>query len=367
MADFLERIADVLPDRDSSSTSGSSNYPYVTARVRSKRKFLLPEEEYPKLLARDAHELARTLQEGQYKDEIDDLAGKRSGADLVEHATRRNLAATYQDLLEWCKGDLAGLVELYLGRYDVYNLKTVLRGRFADVDDEEIRETLVAAGSMDQEVLDELVAQPTLEELVASIPDRRYRSALEAVLEEGGDGEVENLVDLENALDRTYYRDLLEAVDPSSKAERIFLDFLQREVDILNLQTLLRLRVDDIEDVDPYFVEGGDEVRLEDVRRAAAAPLEEFPGIFEGLAFHEEIEEPLQVFVEDRALDDVITALDQYLMEAARGFTVRHPLSILPIIEFILRKRAEVHNLRAIAHGKEHDLDDEIIEELLIL
>lgn len=365
MADLLNRLREVLPGSQDPSRTGGSNYAYVTARVRSKRKFLLPEEEYPKLMARDPHELARTLQEGQYKEEIDALAGKRSGGDLVEHATRRNLAATYQDLLGWCKGELASLVELYLGRYDVYNLKTLLRGRFADVDEEEIQDTLVPAGSLDQEDLDELVAQPSLEDLVAQIPDRRYQVALETILE--AEGEVENLVDLENALDKAYYSRLLDSVDPSSKAQRIFRDFLQREVDLLNLKTLLRLRVDDIEDVEPYFVEGGDEVRLEDLRRAANAPVEELPQIFDDLSFYEEIEAPLEAFVEDRALDDVVTALDQYLMEAARGFTIRHPLSILPIIDFILRKRAEVHNLRAIAHGKEAGLDDETIEELLIL
>lgn len=366
MVDLLSRISDVLPDRGDGSGGGSSNYPYVTARVRSKRKFLLEEDEYPKLLARDAHEIARTLQEGQYKEEVDDLAGTRRGADLVEHATRRNLAATYQELLEWCEGDLERTLRLYLGRYDVYNLKTLLRGRFAEVSSEEIAETLVPAGSLSSEDLEALEAAPTVGEMVANIPDPTYREALEAQLDEDAE-EIEDLVELENALDKAYYRRLLEAVEPDSKANRVFRDFLQREVDLLNIKTLLRLRLDDIEEVDEYFVEGGAEIALSDVRQAATAPLRDLPQALEGASFYEDIEEEIQAFVETREIDEVMTALDQYLMEAARGFTVKHPLSILPIIEFVLRKRAEVHNLRAIAHGKEHDLPDETIEELLIL
>jgi V/A-type H+-transporting ATPase subunit C len=367
MVDLISRIADAPPDgSDGSRDRGSSNYPYVTARVRSRRKFLLEDDEYPKLLARDAHEIARTLQEGQYKDEIDQMAGRRSGADLVEHATRRNLAATYRDILDWCQGDLSRMVELYLGRYDVYNLKTLLRGRYADVSAEEIDETLIPAGRMTSEDLEQLENQPTLQDLVEAVPNPTFRSALRDRIDPE-DEEIEDLVDLENALDKAYYNELLEAVDPSSKPQRVFRNFLRREVDLLNIKTLLRLRVDDIEDVDAYFVEGGDEVPLDDVRQAAQTPLDELPQVFSGVSFFEEIEEDLETFAETRALDDVMTAMDQFLMESARGFTIRHPLSILPVIDFILQKRAEVHNLRVIAHGKAHDLDDDIIEELLIL
>lgn len=366
MADLLSRITDALPGRGGDSgSSGSSNYPYVTARVRSRRKFLLPEDEYPKLIARDAHEIARTLQEGQYKDEIDELAGKRSGAELVEHATRRNLSATYREILGWCTGDLARMVELYLGRYDIYNLKTLLRGRVAEATSEEIEETLIPAGSLSQEDLEQLESQGTLQDLVDAIPQAAYREALREHVGDEGDGS--DLVDLENALDKAYYARLLRAVEPDTQAKEVFRDFLQREVDLLNIKTLLRLRVDDLEDVDEYFVEGGAEVTVDQVRQAAQAPVEELPQAFSDVSFYEDVEEALETFAETRALDDAVTAMDQFLMESARGFTVRHPLSILPVIDFILAKRAEVHNLRAIAHGKAHGLDDDTIEELLIL
>ena len=56
MANFFTRLM-----------GGAGNYAYVTARVRAKKNLLVSPDQYPKLLARDASEIARTLQEGQYK------------------------------------------------------------------------------------------------------------------------------------------------------------------------------------------------------------------------------------------------------------------------------------------------------------
>src|SRR5919201_622335 len=52
---------------------GGGNYAYVAARVRVKKAKLLPADEYARLLARDANEIARALQEGAYKGDIDAL------------------------------------------------------------------------------------------------------------------------------------------------------------------------------------------------------------------------------------------------------------------------------------------------------
>src|SRR5581483_2789222 len=122
MANFLTRMV---------GRTSAGNYAYVTARVRAKKNQLLGADEYPKMLARDPSEIAKALQEGAYKAEIDELASRYRGAELVERATRLNLGRTYAQIQGFATGALAASVGLYLARYDVQNVKTIIRGKFS--------------------------------------------------------------------------------------------------------------------------------------------------------------------------------------------------------------------------------------------
>jgi V/A-type H+-transporting ATPase subunit C len=44
-----------------------------------------------------------------------------------------------------------------------------------------------------------------------------------------------------------------------------------------------------------------------------------------------------------------------------------YPLSVLPIIDYMIRKKIEVDNIRIIARGKESKLDVDHIKELLVV
>ena len=55
-----------------------------------------------------------------------------------------------------------------------------------------------------------------------------------------------------------------------------------------------------------------------------------------------------------------------HLIEAAR-YSHLHPLSILPILDYIVRKDREVQNIRLIARGKESGLSTDVIKGLLVV
>ncbi len=104
------------------------NYPYVTARVKGKKKNLLGPEAYPKLMKMKPSQIARLLGETTYREEMLALASHYSGSDLIEKALNMNLARVYRDILSFSKGDLKHMVEEYLDIWDVRNIKTVIRG-----------------------------------------------------------------------------------------------------------------------------------------------------------------------------------------------------------------------------------------------
>lgn len=341
------------------------NYPYVTARVKAKKPKLLRRDDYVKLVASSPAEIARTLQEGIYKREVDELASKYRGATLVERATRLNLSRSYTDVASYATGELQKLILLYLQRYDVYNIKTVLRGKLAGAKDEEIESELIPAGALKADQLGQLAKLGHVDEVLERLGKTLYGPLLREGLE---GGRRENLARVENEMDKLYYRTLIHAIDPTSEPKRAFLNFVRLEADILELKTILRLRAGGVEDPLPYLVdpEGGALDGPMAVRLMRAAP-EEFAHEVEALRLGTPVAQALTQYFQDQDLNKVVIALDKALLASATGFSRRYPLSILPVVDFILRKRVEVDNVRIIAAGKEHGLPEETIRGLLVL
>src|SRR5688572_6873952 len=156
---------------------GGGNYAYVSARVRAKKTQLLAADEYPKLLAREASEIARALQEGAYKGEIDELAARYRGAELVERATRLNLGRTYAQVLGFATGELQSAIQAYLARYDVYNVKTILRGKFARAKPEDILDETIPAGTLAPR-LAELTRLERLDDVVEALRGTPFHKVL---------------------------------------------------------------------------------------------------------------------------------------------------------------------------------------------
>lgn len=341
----------------------AGNYAYVTARVRAKKSLLLPSEEYPKLLAREGSEVARALQEGQYKAEIDELAARYRGAELVERATRLNLGRTYTQIQGFATGELALMIALYLGRYDVYNIKTLIRGKFAKADAEEILSETIPAGGLAPR-LPELARLERIEDVVDALRGSPWHKVLQPLVE---GRQLSNLIELENSLDKAYYRTLLDSIPASGRANQAFRQWIRNEIDVTNAKTLFRLRFARIQEWEPYFLDGGAEVTRETAQRIVRGTDDEVLQEIQSLSVDPSVVDATRQSLASGTVDAVATALDKELTRDAHDFSHRAPLSVLPVVDFILRKKVEADNLRALAYGKQTGMTQREIEELLLL
>jgi V/A-type H+-transporting ATPase subunit C len=342
---------------------GAGNYAYVTARVRAKKNQLLGADAYPKLLAREASDIARALQEGQYKAEIDELAARHRGADLVERATRLNLGRTYAQIAGFATGELARTIAAYLARYDVYNVKTILRGKFAKAKPEQIMDETIPAGTLAPR-LAELARLEKIEDVVDALRGTPYHKVL---VKQTEGKQLANLIEVENDLDRAYYAILLESVPDSGRANKAFIGWIRNEIDVVNLKTLFRLRFAHVTDWEPYFLVGGVDLTRDSAARIVRGSDEEVIGEIGTLDVAQDVVEATRRSLASGHLSAVATSLDKELVRDAQDFSHRAPLSVLPVVDFILRKKIEADNLRAIAYGKQTGLPTATIEELLIL
>jgi V/A-type H+/Na+-transporting ATPase subunit C len=357
---LLERLWGNKPSRKSDKKlKGSSNYPYAVTRVRAMKSKLLPKESYPRLLNMGIDEITRFIQESEYKNDVDELAMKYSGGDLAEHALNRNLALTYDKLARITAGELNYLVVQYLKRYDIWNIKTLLRGKIFNASAEDIQESLIAAGEFTYTSMSELAAKSTYKEVIEALKYTEYYPLLQQF-----DGT--NLAQIENELDKMYYANLFGAIGkPRSKDRKLFNNVLRLEVDVKNLINLFRLKKAGVEKADeimPHMIEGGLELKP---GKLAPLPYEDFVNELQRTQYWDAIS---GVTGQDiTSLTILESRLTRYYLESSTILSHVSPITVVPILDYIIHKNNEVTNLRIIFRGKEAGLSDELIKDQLVI
>jgi len=203
---------------------GSKKYAYITARVRAMKSKLIQKEVFPKMMNMDLAEITRFIGESEYKQDVDELAQKYSGIDLLEHALNQNLARTYRKLLRISQDEPHYLITEYLRYWDIWNIKTILRGKYYGAPLEEIQEAVVAAGQLGYRQLISIASMESIDDIKVALENTPYHSAISDY--QGG-----MLSTVENNLDKLYYSRILSSVG-KSKGEKLSLKFIKTEIDL---------------------------------------------------------------------------------------------------------------------------------------
>ncbi|MFA6668861.1 MAG: ATP synthase A1 subunit C, partial [Candidatus Methanomethylophilaceae archaeon] len=344
---------------------GKGNYPYAVARVKAKKAQLMGEDTYSKMLMMSLPEISRFIGESGYQKEIAALAGRYDGVDLIEHATYSNMANYFRGVLDVTTGELHEMLAAYLEKWDIWNFKVILRGKSFGMDADSIREDLVPAGKLDQQALERLLSMESEEEIIAAygrVANVIFPTELISAYEES-----RNLSELEDFLEKDHYDSLLRSIDPSSRPTRLYQDYIRKEIDITNVETILKLKAEGIrgEEVMKYIIPGGKQIdkklatQLANAESLSAAVNDLAP-----LDFYDDIKNALD---ETNSLRSIVAGMKKYHIRQAKTFSHLYPLSVIPIIDFMIHKENEVNNIRIIARGLNSGLDADVIKELLVI
>jgi V/A-type H+-transporting ATPase subunit C len=343
---------------------GQGNYAYTVARVKAKKALLLKEDDYDKMLMMTVPEISRYISEAGYNKEMTDLAGRLSGLDLLEHATYLNMAKVFSSILRTSTGELYTMVYAYLDKWDVWNLKVILRGKSYGLDAESIREDIVPAGKLTAESLDKLIAFDTDDDVIQNFGKITHldfpQEVLTAYKTSGNLGVIEDFVD------KMHYERLIRSISLSTRPSHIFYDYVREEVDLKNFETILKLKAEGIhgDPVMKYIIDGGR--KIDERMLASLANAEDINSMISELSqldFGEEI----KAAMEAGDISGAVFGLKKYERQKAKKFSRLYPLSVIPVIDYMLNKEREVRNIRAIARGTESGLDKETIKGLLVI
>lgn len=342
------------------------NYAYTVARVKAKKSKLLKEEDYNKMLQLSVPEVARYISDAGYSKEVTDLASQHGGIDLVEYATYSNMANVFTSILGSSQGELKDMVAAYLEKWDIWNLKVILRGKSYGLDAAGLKEDLVPAGKLDDEDLEKLIAMDSAEDIISAFAKMMSMNAADLV--NAYKGAANGLGDLEDEMDKRYYTRLLSRINPSTRPGHMFQDWVRTEIDAKNIETILKLKAEGIygDVVMKYFIPGGKEI---DTRLATQMANEETVAGVVNDASQLQFADFLKELVEDDKvlIRDVVHEINKYEIAQAAKFSHMYPLSMVPVIDYMIHKENEVANIRTIARGIESGLDSETIKGLLVI
>jgi len=343
----------------------SANYEYVVARVRHRRASLFGEDDYRKLLGMGLGGIARFMEESPYQQQINELGARYSGVQLIEYALNRNLASQFDDLLRFSEGRLYELVARYLRKFDAWNIKTVLRGRHSGATDDEIRENLIDAGELEPAFIDELIAAPDTEAIIETLEKTMYGPPLEAA--RGDYEDTGLLMPLENAIDRAYYENLFTESDSELGPLELYNEFIEAEIDFRNVLNALRIARSEADiDAGDYFIEGGHLFSRSGIE-GYAADTDQLITYLRESRYGDDLSGAIETLDNGRSVSAFEHALEEALLAHSDRLSHVYPLSVCPVLAYILAKEREVDNIRAIAHGVETGLPKSTIESELVM
>ncbi|MBI2138310.1 V-type ATPase subunit [Candidatus Woesearchaeota archaeon] len=214
-------------------------FPYTYVRVSVMRSSLYKKSEYDKLLKMSFGEISRFMQDSTYSEDVSAFGNSYSGLELIERATNQNLVRTFAKLRRISPPELQSLIGLYLGRFDTFNLKSILRGIYSRKPKEQVMGAMVFAGALKEGDLKGMFDAETIPDAIAAMPkmEKRQKETLAKAFMEKG-----NLIEVENFLDKLYFSRVLDSISRFSGQGKLFREFMAEEIGILNMMTFLKLK-----------------------------------------------------------------------------------------------------------------------------
>ena len=345
-------------------------YDYVNARIKGMKSRLLAPPVFESLILKpDVESIIAELGNTPYKEEIEKATVQYSGIKCIEVALRKDFTNAFRKILNFMKGDTAEkYIKILLSRWDVQNIKTILRGKNIHVTSAEILECLVPAGQLDDTTLIELIKQPDVKAVIDLLATWGIDYAKPLTRNFKEYSEKRDLSILEYAIDKFYYENALDTLGEDSYDDRIILDMITTEIDVTNIKNVLKMIRDkiEIEEAEGLLINGGAKLNMERLlAMIRAGTLEGAIKVLDATPYKFLSELPADVFKTEK-ISVFEKELEKYLIKRGISRFLGDPLSIAVAVGYVWAKYNEITNIRIIARCKTADITEKEIREELI-
>lgn len=326
---------------------------YFNARVRGMRGALLRRRDYELYMTLPSAEaLIERLKSTRYGPHIDAASARtKTSVDALSLALATELSACLASVWKMAPEGARPLLRAMYSHWEVFDLKTLIRGIAREARREELKAALIPAGEFDSAALDKLLASKDVPDLVSFLETwaNPYARVLKPGLAEykrsGRITEMELMADLSaNAF-------LIEALRENPAGAAVMRAWLAEKSDFQNALTLLKIAGEgySAEAASGFFMEGGAFLGRERFIKLAA--IKDRDELSSALAVYggKAVKKALDVSGADPALME--EAAEDAMKERFRLLSITDPLSIAVGASYVYMKIREVKNLRLIGRG----------------
>jgi len=357
-------------------TAGNRKVPetdvgYANARLRGMRSHLLPKSYYERLIeAPDLGQVIKELMDTAYGPDLEEQLVHGHTAAVIDDALKANMIGAYQKVLKFLHPDARKLLSTLLGRWDAFNLKTILRGAHFHVGFDEMKSSFFPVGYLSLEELEALAKFDDVRVIIDTMAMWGYVYAVPLRRAYPEYAKSNDLAALELALDRQYAEWAAGRLVGESLSVGVARQVLGMQVDTSNLVMVFRLLKADAEslDIESFFLDGGLVIRKKQfVELSRLSDVDEVIDYLKHTPYSDALDSAALRYLENASIPVFERALEDLMMRRALLSSIRDPHGVGVAISYLYGKQNEVTNVRIIVKGKAVGMPADRVREELIL
>jgi vacuolar-type H+-ATPase subunit C/Vma6 len=246
------------------------------------------------------------------------------------------------------------ILDAYLHFYETKVLKAIYRAKLANV---EITKDLIRPiGIIDQTMLDNLYSTETIADIAVVMGSTIYSGLFK---------EYATLEEFEKTLDQFVLDEFVKVLATIKMYDSaIILELLNRKVDMMNILTIMKLRIRGVKE--GFFINNKTLVCQRSSALLEAESMEKFIELLDNTPYHQPMQQALEKYDKDNSLSHFENELFRAYKKLVISGDLGHTLGPYPLFSYLIKKEFELRNLFVISRGIDADFSKDKIKEMII-
>ncbi len=335
-------------------------FEYVNARIRARFPRLFKDSVFEELLTyRTIDDLFRFFRGTRYEKFLAKAQAVASGLNAYFLTLKYTFEDETQSILKFSSDEIGQMISIYLSRWDVYNILTIIKGKHTGSPAQRIREALMPFGSIPPSKLDALVEAGSVSEVLDKIMLLNVKlpfsltTSITRLLKEGKvlEGEMEIYQNYYTSI----HRKLADFGDGADSLRKI----ISMYVDLRNIVAILIMLKEGVAPSTVPYLKGGslsasflNTLWASETYNDALTALKDSPYG--------------RIIAGETAVDRIERLLERHIYETAYSFRRTDSLGIGLAIAYFAKLEVEMMNLRLVGIAVDGDLDRGMVKEYMI-
>jgi len=317
--------------------------PYTVGRIRALENLTVTPNEMERILAaKDAESAFHVLSESSYSKFMNNESQVSNFQEILD----RDMVET-KALLDKITPE-KHLLNVIWHQFDAHNLKTIIKGKLADLDQEEVEKHLSPLGALDTAKLKNYIIE---EERHVNL--EAWKPYIDSALSQEKPEQIDYIID-------RAYNEIAFLIAKNSK-NQFLLKFVRTNIDLSNLKLVIRAKKQekDLNEIESALIPNGNIAlhRLKDTYK------DDFSQIADQFKLSD-YSEILQKGIEELANEGTYTMLEKLSLDHLNSFlkrSKRMPFGPEAVLGFIWNKINNASIVRFILVGKLNNIDENVL------